>query len=103
MFLVCFCFCLWLYVRYAAAVRPRAAVLSELKQHSKERPLTMLFWPPLPPAESVGMVTSTPAVPRIFTGKSRLGEADGGYLCERFTQKRFITECANDARIGSLL
>jgi hypothetical protein len=78
-------------------------VLTELKEHSKQRPLTLLFWPPLPPPESTGPISNTPAVPRIFTGKSRLGEADGCYLCERFTEKRFITECANDARLGRLL
>ena len=85
------------------AERARAEVLAELKAHAKDRPLTLLLWPPAAPAENTGPIGTTPKVPRIFTGKSRLGEADGGYLCERFTLKRFTTECGEEARLARLM
>eukprot|EP01050_Picozoa_sp_SAG11_P003377 SAG11_NODE_190_length_12980_cov_11.633802_2_plen_106_part_00 len=40
----------------------------------------------------------SPAVPRIFTGQSRLGDADGPYLVERFTLARFTKEAGVRAR-----
>ena len=85
-----------------AAPRGRAEVLSELKACAKERPLALLFWPPLPPVEPTGPITRSPAVPRIFTGKSRLGEADGDYMCATFNQKRFVDD-ATDPRLGRLM
>jgi hypothetical protein len=36
---------------------------------------------PQPPTFLAGSIAASPAVPRIFTGRSRLGEADGAYLC----------------------
>ena len=50
----------------------------------------LLFWPPAPVVDKTGAISTTPAVPRIFTGKSRMGEADGAYLCERFNRQRFF-------------
>lgn len=87
---------------YSISMRPRDEVLTELKSQAKMRPLFLVFRPPLQPTQSRGLIVSPPPVPRIFTGKSRLGEADGCYLCERFHHQRFVVECG-DTRLGKLL
>jgi hypothetical protein len=79
----------------------RAASLAQLKEAT-----TAGAWPVrlefqldtelVGPSQDESGCKFPPALPNYFTGNSRLGTADGRYLCQAFTLKRFLKECLED-------
>jgi len=85
----------------------RAASLSKLKEATSAQvwPIQLTF--EIDP-EVVGPEAPAPpgfpvALPNYFTGKSRLGTADGRYLCQAFTLARFLKECEGHKYLASLM
>jgi len=82
----------------------RAGSLAKLKEASSkgEWPVTLRFeidpavvgpGAPAPPEFA-------PPLPKYFTGKSRMGTADGRYLCQAFTLGRFLKESTPEGSEG---
>ena len=79
----------------------RAACLGQLKQACGEAavwPIELEFEIAARPAHEA--VIHPPALPRCFTGESRLGTADGRNLCQGFGLKRFTKECDDNSDVG---